>query len=166
MNWNFWKSPWEVRYHALNESTAAALKESQAGLRTALADWNKLRDTERAAHLDQVEALCAERDAALARALRAERLPESFTDAEWRERLATLKRRVAQLAGDDPLWADLIALIDCNISTETRVSVSAAMGNEEAHRFRGRIGMLLDLRQQLADLPAQARAEQAQSVAG
>ena len=63
-----------------------------------------------------------------------------------------LKARVGMLAQDDPLWPMLTALIRRNLATETEAVSRPGIGDEEAHRARGRVGMLLDIEGQLVDL--------------
>ena len=63
--------------------------------------------------------------------------------------LEKLLARVGVLASDDPLWPMLTALVRRNLETETEAVARAGIGDEEAHRARGRVGMLLDIEQQL-----------------
>lgn len=63
-----------------------------------------------------------------------------------------LEARVGLLAQDDPLWPMLIALVQQNLALETAAVARAAIGDEEAHRARGRVGMCLDLEQQLREV--------------
>jgi hypothetical protein len=53
---------------------------------------------------------------------------------------------------EDALWPALNALLQLNLNTEVQALVPARIGDEESHRARGRIGMLLDLSAQLNDL--------------
>lgn len=57
---------------------------------------------------------------------------------------------------NDPMWQGLIALIDVNIEIEQSALCGAHMADSEAHRGRGRLGMLLDLKEQFDDLLRQA----------
>lgn len=59
------------------------------------------------------------------------------------------KQRLAAIPGDDPLWPLLLEFLDANVHTETSISVQAGLDDAEAHRFRGRIGMCMDLRSDL-----------------
>ena len=63
--------------------------------------------------------------------------------------LQLLQNRVAGLAADDPLWPRLLALVKNNVERETDTLCAPAIGDGEAHRARGRVGMLLDLEAQL-----------------
>lgn len=63
--------------------------------------------------------------------------------------LKLLQARVGMLATDDPLWPMLKALVRRNIETETEAVAREGIGNEEAHRGRGRVGMLLEIETQL-----------------
>jgi hypothetical protein len=63
--------------------------------------------------------------------------------------LERLKARVGLLAKDDPLWPMLSALVRANLKIETEAVAKAGIGDEEAHRARGRVGMLLDIEEQL-----------------
>ena len=63
--------------------------------------------------------------------------------------LEQLKARVGLLAQDDKLWPMLLALVRSNLATETEAVARPDIGDEEAHRARGRVGMLLDLDAQL-----------------
>lgn len=56
----------------------------------------------------------------------------------------------------DPLWAGLQELMQSNIEIETENVCAPGISDAEAHRGRGRLGMLLDLREQLNDLIAEA----------
>jgi hypothetical protein len=66
--------------------------------------------------------------------------------------LERLKARIGLLAADDPLWPMLLAWLEANIKTETHALAPPGIGDEEAHRSRGRVGMLLDLEAQLNQL--------------
>ncbi len=63
--------------------------------------------------------------------------------------LEKLHARVSVLAADDALWPMLAALLRSNLKIETEAVARAGIGDEEAHRARGRVGMLLDLEAQL-----------------
>lgn len=73
-------------------------------------------------------------------------------DPKWTEHYEQWKQRVAALPHDDPLWPGLLALLDQFILSETQAGSTPGLTSEEAHRFRGRIGMLLDLREEFAKL--------------
>ena len=79
--------------------------------------------------------------------------------ADWPKSLEKLKERLALLAIDDPLWPLLLELVDQFIVVELAASVSVALDDSEAHRFRGRIGMLIDMRRDLEELLVAARAK-------
>jgi hypothetical protein len=70
-------------------------------------------------------------------------------DAVPKHDLETLKARVGLLAADDPLWPMLRALLRANLQSEVEAISRPAIGDEEAHRSRGRVGMILDLQIQL-----------------
>ena len=63
--------------------------------------------------------------------------------------LTRLKARLEALPPDDPLWPQLLELLDAYLLTEAGMSVTPGLDDGEAHRFRGRVGMLLDLRADL-----------------
>jgi hypothetical protein len=63
--------------------------------------------------------------------------------------LKRLEARVGLLPGDDPLWPMLKALLRANLEIETEAVAKAGIGDEEAHRARGRVGMLLDMEEQI-----------------
>jgi hypothetical protein len=79
----------------------------------------------------------------------------------WRRRAALkavkhelekLEARVGVLPLNDPLWPMLIALVNANVRSETEAVARPNIGDEEAHRARGRVGMLLDVETQLSEL--------------
>jgi hypothetical protein len=78
-------------------------------------------------------------------------------DPKWPEQLAALRERLAFTPPQDPLWAGVIGLIDANIRAEMEPALSAGLSTEEAHRFRGRLGMLLDLKRELLRLAETAK---------
>lgn len=63
-----------------------------------------------------------------------------------------LEARVGLLPKDDPLWPMLLALVQRNLAQETEAVAAPAIGDEEAHRARGRVGMCLDLEHQLREI--------------
>lgn len=69
-----------------------------------------------------------------------------------RHDLERLKARVGLLPQDDPLWPMLAALLQANLHAETESLARPNIGDEEAHRSRGRVGMCLDLQAQLAQV--------------
>jgi hypothetical protein len=73
--------------------------------------------------------------------------------------LERLKARVGALAQDDPLWPMLIGLVRKNLQTETEAVSAPGIGDEEAHRARGRVGMLLDIETQLKEVWAASHRE-------
>lgn len=62
---------------------------------------------------------------------------------------ADFKRRLALLDPQDALWIGIRRLLADNVAIETEALCRPNLGNEEAHRQRGRLSMLLDLQQQL-----------------
>jgi len=66
--------------------------------------------------------------------------------------LERLQARVGLLAADDPLWPMLTALVRQNLAVETEAVARPGIGDEEAHRARGRVGMLLDFEAQLVQV--------------
>jgi hypothetical protein len=62
---------------------------------------------------------------------------------------AEFKRRLALLDPQDALWKGIQSLLADNVAIETEAVCRAHLGDEEAHRQRGRLSMLLDLQQQL-----------------
>jgi hypothetical protein len=63
--------------------------------------------------------------------------------------LERLKARVGALAADDPLWPMLLGLVRRNVETEMEALARPGIGDEEAHRARGRVGMMLDFEGQM-----------------
>lgn len=63
-----------------------------------------------------------------------------------------LKARVGGLAKDDPLWPLLLALLRSNQTIEIATLAAPRVEDGEAHRGRGRVGMLLDLEAQLNEV--------------
>lgn len=81
---------------------------------------------------------------------------------EDRERANEEKRKhfLQRLAGvreADPLWEMMLWVIGRNIDAELEVMGAPSLGDEGAHRQRGRLSMLLDLREQLEDSLEEAR---------
>ena len=68
------------------------------------------------------------------------------------------KARLQTIMPTDPLWAGLMWYLDELHKIEQRSLCQPAIGDEEAHRGRGRLGMLIDLRDQLDDLMVKAHA--------
>lgn len=68
------------------------------------------------------------------------------------------KARLQTITPADPLWAGLMYYLDELHKTEERSLCLPAIGDGEAHRGRGRLGMLIDLRDQLDDLMVKAHA--------
>ena len=66
--------------------------------------------------------------------------------------LERLSARVGALAKDDPLWPMLLALLRENLKTEIDAVAKPDIEDAEAHRSRGRLGMLLDLESQFGKL--------------
>jgi hypothetical protein len=71
------------------------------------------------------------------------------------------KRRLALLDPQDALWNGVKQLLTENAAIETEALCRAGIGDEEAHRLRGRLSMLLDLQGQLDDAVKLARQEAA-----
>jgi hypothetical protein len=69
------------------------------------------------------------------------------------------QRRLALLDPQDALWVGVRRLLADNAAIETEALCRPNLGDEEAHRQRGRLSMLLDLQQQLDDAVAMARKE-------
>lgn len=69
------------------------------------------------------------------------------------------KRRLALLDPQDALWTGIRQLLAANVTLEQQALCAPGLGSEEAHRGRGRLGMLLDLQQQLDDAVQVARRE-------
>lgn len=63
--------------------------------------------------------------------------------------LKRLHARAGLLSQDDPLWPMLLALVQSNVKIETEQLARSGIGDEEAHRARGRVGMLLEMEAQL-----------------
>ncbi len=63
--------------------------------------------------------------------------------------LAEFKRLLQALPPGAPLWTQLLALLDAYVLSESVGLASPGLDDAEAHRFRGRIGMLLDLKAEL-----------------
>ena len=78
--------------------------------------------------------------------------PVRVAAADMKHDVERLTARVGMLAKDDPLWPMLTALMRQNLATETEAVARPGIGDEEAHRARGRVGMLLDIEAQLQDL--------------
>lgn len=69
------------------------------------------------------------------------------------------KRRLALLEPQDALWCGIRKLLDDNAAIESAALCGPNIGDEEAHRLRGRLSMLLDLQQQLSEAVELARQE-------
>lgn len=80
-----------------------------------------------------------------------ESAPEPFADLPGFN-LELFKARLRGMAGDDVLVAQLLSLHDANIRLATASLALPGMDDAEAHRWRGRIGAMLDLRNELQDL--------------
>lgn len=72
-----------------------------------------------------------------------------------------LMERLVAMAPDDPLLPMLFEMLDAYLLAETAAGASPALDDTEANRFRGRQGMLLDLR---ADLEAAWRDARTRSL--
>lgn len=59
------------------------------------------------------------------------------------------KARIMGLAEDDPLWPQLLGLVDACVESELGPLVISGLPDAEAHRLRGRVGMLMDFKADL-----------------
>jgi len=80
-------------------------------------------------------------------------MSRAMTRAE-REQEKELKRleflkRLASVREADPLWEMFIWVIESNKEAEMEILGAPNIGDEGAHRQRGRLSMLLDLQEQL-----------------
>lgn len=64
--------------------------------------------------------------------------------------------RMRTITAEDPLWAMFGWLLDANVSDEQTALCQPNIGDEAAHRQRGRLSMLLDLQAQLSGAQAEA----------
>lgn len=80
-----------------------------------------------------------------------QRKPKPLADIPPHD-LRRMKDRVGLLASDDPLWPMLRALLKANLLIETEAVAKSGIDDAEAHRSRGRVGMLLDLDAQLGQV--------------
>lgn len=64
--------------------------------------------------------------------------------------LEKFKARLRGLAVDDPLWPMLLALVDEHVRDAVEACVLPGLPGDEAHRLRGRVGMMLDFRDSLS----------------
>lgn len=67
------------------------------------------------------------------------------------------QRRLATLDPQDALWRGFQELLASNVAIEQGALCAPGLSSEEAHRGRGRLGMLLDLQNQLDEALALAR---------
>ena len=72
--------------------------------------------------------------------------------------LQQFQARLQTITPTDPLWMGLLWYLDACRDIEQRSLCQPAIGDEEAHRGRGRLGMLIDLRDQLDDIMIKAHA--------
>jgi hypothetical protein len=86
------------------------------------------------------------------------RIKRRFTrDVEWNGKLERLKERVALLGPEDPLFPLLGDLLNEFAIVEVEAGCKAQIGDEEAHRCRGRLGMCVELQQELEKLWRESR---------
>lgn len=83
----------------------------------------------------------------------------ALTDPHWAATLHAFREQLAVTQPTDPLWAGVLGLLDANLRVELNPVATPGLSSEEAHRFRGRIGMLLDLKAEMEKLHREARAE-------
>lgn len=91
---------------------------------------------------------------------RLDRRPRVARRPDWKTRLEALKQRLSLLPVDDPLVPLLLDLLDEFALTEMEAGVVPQISDEEAHRFRGRLGMAMELRRELNELWTQSRTSQ------
>ena len=82
----------------------------------------------------------------------------ALTDPDWPKKLAALRQRLEGTPAEDAFLAGIIGWLDANIRVELEAGTVAGLSNEEAQRFRGRVGMLLDLKRDLDRMAREARA--------
>jgi hypothetical protein len=78
-------------------------------------------------------------------------------DPEWKAKLERLKERLALLASDDPLVPLLQDLVKEFAAVEVETGCRPQIGDEEAHRFRGRLGMCVEFHEELGRLWNESR---------
>lgn len=86
--------------------------------------------------------------AVVAGVLRCRRKPKPQPVVQTFERVK-LEARLRGMASDDPLWPQLLALLDATVATETSALVQHGLDDTEVNRLRGRVGMLVDLKSEL-----------------
>lgn len=78
--------------------------------------------------------------------------------SDWRKNgLEKLKTRLRSLPHGDPLIPLLQQMIDEYGAIEISAGLQSNLSDGEAHRFRGRLGMALELRSALEELWLQSR---------
>lgn len=83
-------------------------------------------------------------------------LPKSQPD--WQQNgLQRLKERLRLLPDTDPLVPLLQQLIDQFAAIEIQAGLKANLSDGEAHRFRGRLGLAMDINTGLQELWEQSR---------
>lgn len=78
------------------------------------------------------------------------------TDTQSKAQLLT---RLKTIQPTDPLWVGLLWLVDANIEVESGALCQPQLGDEGAHRARGRLSALRDFREQLGEAMLQAHDE-------
>jgi hypothetical protein len=84
-------------------------------------------------------------------------IPAVAPDPAWPAKYEIWSARLAGFPEGDPFWNGLLALLDQYVISELAASVTPGLSSDEAHRFRGRLGMLLDLRHDLVQAMQAAR---------
>lgn len=82
-----------------------------------------------------------------------------MTQEEWKGREEDFKRAVGSLPEDNGLWPGLVGFLDRHVAIETEALCQAQIGDEELRRGQGRLGMVIELRGALAELPGRIRKE-------
>lgn len=64
------------------------------------------------------------------------------------------------LPPDSPMWAQFMALLEAEIRTEIGALCSFGLDDAETHRLRGRVGMMIDFRDEMELLWTRAHTPQ------
>lgn len=78
---------------------------------------------------------------------------------EWRVREEDFKRAVGALTADNGLWPGLIGFLDRHVSIEMEALCQDQIEDTELRRAQGRLGLVLELRSELADYPNRIKQE-------